>query len=244
MITERANIISKLQKDILPLEGIKSSSKDSKINIGFRPIEKCFPNETFPLGCMHEFLSASKEDMAATNGFASALIGRLVQSGGVCIWISASRMVFPAALKRFGIEPEQVIFIDLKKEKEVLWVIEETLKCNRVKAVIGELNEINFKESRRLQLATEQSRVTGFIIRHQPRVINTIACVSRWRVTSLSTELKEGMPGVGFPRWYLELLKVRNGVTGSWKVEWSSNSFRNIEENIFSISREHKRKTG
>jgi protein ImuA len=60
----------------------------------------------------------------------------------------------------------------------------------------------------------------------------------------LSTELKEGMPGVGFPRWYLELLKVRNGVTGSWKVEWSSNSFRNIEENIFSISREHKRKTG
>jgi len=166
-----------------------------------------------------------------------------MQFDGATIWISSSRTVFPAALKTFGVEPDQIIFVDLEKEKDVLWTMEEALKCNRLTAVIGELREINFTESRRLQLAVEQSRVTGFILRQQSRIQNTIACVSRWRITSLQSELEEGMPGVGFPRWHAELLKVRNGYSGKWKVEWQSNHFEEISENIFSIE-EQKRKTG
>jgi protein ImuA len=56
--------------------------------------------------------------------------------------------------------------------------------------------------------------------------------------------LEYGFPGVGFPRWNVELLKVRNGKPSSWKIEWSGNRFQNIEENIFSFAQEQKRKTG
>lgn len=235
--------IAQLKKDILPLEGIKALPTDNKINLGFKPIESAFPNTTFPAGCMHEFLSASTEDTGATSGFIACLLSRLMQLGGAAIWISSSRTVFPIALKTFGVEPDQIIFIDLAKEREVLWTMAEALKCNRLTVVIGELREINFKESRRLQLVVEQSRVTGFILRQQPRIQNTIACISRWRITSLQSELEEGMPGVGFPRWNVELLKVRNGYPGKWKVEWQSNHFEEISENIFSIE-EQQRKTG
>src|SRR3989442_913039 len=155
------NIITQLQKDILPLQGYKTISPNTCINIGFSPIEAAFPNTTFPVGCMHEFLSASAEDIAATNGFVACLLSRLMQFGGVCIWISASRTLFPPALKTFGVEPDQIIFIDLKKEKDVLWTMEEALKCDCLTAVSGELKEISFTESRRLQLAVEQSKVTG-----------------------------------------------------------------------------------
>ena len=244
MVFAKNDIIQQLQKDILPLEGLKALSTDTKINIGFKPIEECFPNATFPTGSMHEFLSASEEDVAATNGFVGGLLSRLMQQGGVCVWISASRTLFPPALKTFGIEPDQIIFIDLKKEKDVLWAMEEALKCDRLTAVLGELKEISFTESRRFQLAVEQSRVTGFLLRHQPRNLNTVACVSRWRITLLQSELTDGMPSVGYPRWNVELLKVRNGTPGSWKVEWSSNCFQNITENIFSIPQEQRRKTG
>ena len=68
--------------------------------------------------------------------------------------------------------------------------MEESLNVTRIAAVIGEVKNISFKESRRLQLAAEQSRVTGFLIRHQPKILNTIACVSRWRITSLPSELE------------------------------------------------------
>jgi protein ImuA len=113
--------------------------------------------------------------------------------------------------------------------------MEEALKCKQIAAVISEIKSISFKESRRLQLAAEQSRVTGFIIRHQPKIINTIACVSRWRIISLPSELEDGMPGVGFPRWNVELLRVRNGKPGQWQVEYSSNRLTEIEQPIFSI---------
>jgi protein ImuA len=238
------DIIDRLQRDILPLQGFKNLSQSDKLSIGFRPLESSFPQSTFPTGCIHEFLTASPEDLAATSGFITSLLSRLNQHNGVCIWISPSASIFPLALKRFGIEPHQIIFIDLKSEKDVWWTIEEILKCERLTAVIGEVKEIDFTSSRRLQLATEKSRVTGFIIRHQPRLVNTTACIARWRITSLASKLSEGMPGVGFPGWNIELLKVRNGTPGNWKVEWAANQFRNKEENIFSIAQEQRRKTG
>jgi protein ImuA len=45
------------------------------------------------------------------------------------------------------------------------------------------------------------------------------------------------MPGVGFPRWSVELIKVRNGKTGSWQVEWMGRKFRHVN-NTVSLIRE------
>lgn len=41
-------------------------------------------------------------------------------------------------------------------------VMEEALKCGGLAAVVGEVQDISFTASRRLQLAVEQSGVTGF----------------------------------------------------------------------------------
>ena len=237
------DIISRLERDILPLEGLKLLSADNIINLGFRPIESAFPNAVFPVGCTHEFLTSSIENTAATNGFIGVLLSKLMQFDGAAIWISASRTLFPASLKRFGVEPNKIIFVDLKDERDVLYAIEEALKCKQIAAVIGEIKNIGFKESRRLQLAAEQSRVTGLLIRHQPRIINTIACVSRWQITSLPSALADGMPGVGFPRWNVELLKVRNGRPGKWQVEFSSNHLKEISQHILTISQTQIRNT-
>src|SRR4051794_7470065 len=98
----RSDIIARLERDILPFEGFKMLSTDNNVNLGFRPIENAFPNATFPVGCTHEFLSASQEDIAATNGFIAALLSKLMQFDGAAIWISSSRTMFPAALKGFS----------------------------------------------------------------------------------------------------------------------------------------------
>jgi len=243
MYTVRRDIISRLERDILPLEGLKLLSTDNNTDLGFRPIENAFPNAVFPIGCTHEFLSSSIEDSGPTSGFIAVLLSKLMQFDGAAVWISSSRTLFPSSLKRFGVEPSKIIFVDLQNEKDVLYVIEEAMKCKRIAAVVGEIKRITFKESRRLQLAAEQSRVTGLLIRQQPKILNPIACVSRWRITSLPSELLDEMPGVGFPRWNVELLKVRNGKPGRWQLEYSSNRFKEIKQNIFSISQE-RRKTG
>ena len=122
--------------------------------------------------------------------------------------------------------------------------MEEALKCKGLAAVIGELGEINFTQTRRLQLAAEQSRVTGFVLRSDAKKLSATACVARWNISHLPSELEDGMPGVGFPRWNVELLKVRNGNPGSWKVEWSEGRFKPVTDTNETVIRLESLKAG
>lgn len=238
MPASKADIMAQLQKDLLPLQGLKHAANDHTIDTGLGPINYAFPNGSFPLGAIHEFIA---EDMAATGGFVAGILSVLMQSGSTCLWISPWRRLFPPALHSFGISPDKIIFIDLQKERDLLWAVEEALKCNGLAAVVGEIKELSFTASRRLQLAVEQSRVTGFILRTKAN--NTTACVTRWNITSLPSELNEDMPGVGFPRWSIQLLKVRNGKPGSWQVEWVNRKFRPVFD-IASLLQEQQKKVG
>lgn len=226
------DIIRHLQKEVLSLQGGVISTTNQYLNTGLGPIEKAFPGRIFPTGAVHEFISHTIESAAPTNGFISGLLSPLMQRGGACLWVSNKRTIFPPALKLMGIEPDRVIFIDLAKPKDVLWTIEEGLKCNSLSAVVGELQELSFTDSRRLQLAVEQSKVTGFIHRYQPKNENAVACVTRWKISSLPGVVNGDMPGVGNPKWNIQLVKVRNGKPGIWQVEWADNTFRFITRTI------------
>ncbi len=232
MIKIKRDIISKLRKDILLWEGFKPSEVTNAGAFGLGPIEAAFPSGVFPTGTIHEMMCPTPEQAAATGGFMSGLLASLMQQGGVCLWVSTSRKLFPASLMAFNVEPDKVIFIDLNKEKDVLWAIEEALKCDGLAAVVGEIREISFAQSRRLQLAVENSKVTGFLLRNDPKKLGTTTCVARWQITPLPSELEDELPGIGFPRWRVDLLRVRNGNPGSWKVEWIDVRFIPIEEEI------------
>jgi protein ImuA len=242
MLAEKTDILKNLQSDILRLQGFKSVS-NGKLDIGLGPIANVFPNGSFPLGAVHEFLSAQIEDAASTSGFITGLLSSLMGNNGITLWISSSRTLFPPALKSFGIEPDRFIFIDLQKEKDVIWVMDEALKCNALSAVVGEIREIDFTTSRRLQLAVEQSQVTGFILRNNYRKLNTTACVSRWKITPLASVVNDNLPGVGFPKWKVELLRIRNGKTGTWDVQWINGRFVPVES-FPSVSRWQQQKAG
>jgi protein ImuA len=243
MSETKADIITRLQRDILSLQRFKNTPNHTVMDALPMSIINTFPNAEFPQGAVHEFIANNEECAAATGGFIAGVITSLMHNGGVTIWISSYRNIFPPALVSFGIAPDKIIFIDLKKEKEILWATEEALKCNGLAAVVGEIPELSFTDSRRLQLAVEESRVTGFILRSNPRNVNTTACVTRWKITPLPSELPDGMPGVGFPHWNVELLKVRNGMPGSWEIEFASGRFRPISK-ITAIEQEQQKKTG
>jgi protein ImuA len=219
-VAAKQEIIDQLQKQILTLQG-NGVQNDELPKLGLGEIETAFPSKIFPRAAVHELISYSSEDACCTNGFISVVLGKLMQQTGTCLWIGTQRKIFPAALKSFGVDPERVLFVDAKKNKDALWTIEEALKCNALTAVVGEVSELSFDESRRLQLAVERSKVTGLIHRHHPKSLNAVACVSRWKISSAPGIVSDEIPGVGFPHWNVELLKVRNGNPGNWKVQWS-----------------------
>jgi protein ImuA len=243
MPESKQDIISKLRKDILHWEGFRPPQPGNAGGFGLGPIETAFPNGVFPTGTIHEMLCPAPEQSAATAGFIGGILAVLMKKGGACLWISTMEKLFPASLMAFNMEPDRVIFVDLKKEKDVLWVMEEALKCEGLAAVIAELQDISFAQSRRLQLAVESSKVTGFLLRSDTRKVGTTTCVARWQISHLPSEAEDGLPGVGFPRWQVDLLKVRNGNPGSWQVEWKDGSFVPVEEKA-AIAEMYERKAG
>lgn len=218
-----AQLRSQLQADILRLQGFKPAGSGLGV-LSLGAIDAAFPNRTFPTGAVHEVVSPASEDLAAASGFLTGLMAGLMRSKGVAVWISTRRTVFPPALKAFGIKPDRVLFVEVPREREALWAMEEALRSPALTAVVGELRDISFTASRRLQLAVEQSQVTGFIINRAAK-LTTTACVSRWRITSLPSETPDALPGIGLPQWRVELLRIRNGRPGVWQVQWQKNRF-------------------
>ncbi len=231
MTAAKKDILEQLQKQILAMEGFRNEPIGHGEGFGLGELECCFPNAIFPTGCMHEFLTANPEETAAAAGFMAGLMAQLMAKGNACIWVSRNRKLFPPALQTFGVTPQQVIFIDLYREKEILWVMEEALKCEGLAVVIAELPDLDFAQSRRLQLAVEKSRVTGFLLRQEPKRLSATACTVRWHVKPQPSELQNGLPGVGHPHWEVNLLKVRNGHTGTFNVTWAADHFKLLEPN-------------
>lgn len=216
-------MLAQLQSDILRLQGFKPAASGlGALALGV--IDEAFPNRTFPLAAVHELWAPAPEAVAASSGFMTGLMAALMRPKGVAVWISTRRTVFPPALKAFGIKPDRVLFVEVPREREALWAMEEALRSPALTAVVGELRDISFTASRRLQLAVEQSQVTGFIINRAAK-LTTTACVSRWQITSLPSETIDALPGIGLPQWRVELLRIRNGRPGVWQVQWQKNRF-------------------
>lgn len=227
---QRELVVRELQKRILSMQGLgKSRSQTVTINLG--PVNQAFPNGIFPVGAVHEFMSPDSETAAAASGFITCLLSGIAKRKRFCLWISSRRRIFPPALKLLGIDPDYIIFIDLSDDKDVLWATEEALRCDALSAVVAEIKELDFARSRRLQLAIGESGVTAFIHRIQPRFPTTTACAARWKISPLPGITEDGMPGVGFPKWKVELTKVRNGKPGCWQLARTPDGFRHFSGN-------------
>ncbi len=239
---DKIALVKQWQAKINAMQGLGKISRDSA-GAGFAPFAGAFPGNTFPTGAIHEFISYEPASAAATSGFISATTGKLMREGGICLWVAGERKVFPFGLKYFGLAPDRVVFINAPRPKEALWIIEEALKCEAITAVIGEVKELGFSDSKRLQLAVERSGVTGLIHRYRPVAENAVACTTRWKIRPLSGFSEDGLPGVGYPRWDVQLEKVRNGRPHTWQVCWSANGFTPLAD-ADSITTLNERHTG
>ncbi|NCI47012.1 ImuA family protein [Sediminibacterium soli] len=224
MQVAQTDIIARLRKDILIREGLKINAAAALPDIGLGSMNQAFPDKTFPTGCIHECICDDRSGKTATAGFIAGIVSVLMKEGSVSVWIGPANTIFPPALAAFGIDPCKIVFVELHREKDRLWAMEEALACEGLSAVVGEIAQLDFTASRRLQLAVEKSHVTGFVIRQTER-LQTTACVARWKIRSAGSSLPEGMPGLGFPRWQVDLLRIRNGRPGSWQFEWNRQHF-------------------
>jgi protein ImuA len=105
--------------------------------------------------------------------------------------------------------------------REVLWAMEEALRCRAVGAVIGEIRArgVDVVATRRLSLAAAAGNTLALLLRtasdEEPS-----AAATRWIVGAAPSS--PSPHGVGPPRLAARLVRNRRGHLGAWSVEWNS----------------------
>ena len=188
-------------------------------------------------GALHELVPASPFQLGATSGFAAAVAARAGASRGEVLWIATDFAQregggpYGPGLGLSGLSPARLLVLTVSRSADVLWAMEEGLRCRALACVVAELTgegaEADLTATRRLSLAAREgvsARVSGLglLIRHRPTPMSS-AAATRWHVAgapSLPDRLAQLSGGLGRTRFDLSLRKNRRGPSGRWLVEW------------------------
>ena len=145
---------------------------------------------------------------------------------GMVLWCLPRPDLYGPGLTAHGLDPGRVVLVSVPRDGEILWAMEEGLRAPGIAAVVGEVGTLPAVASRRLQLAAERSGITAFLLRRwreggqaaRERILPN-AATTRWRIAAMPSIPARNEPGVGRPRWRVELLRCRGGEPACWEVE-------------------------
>ena len=209
------------------IHGIEEAGSPGRprLPLGVPEIDRTLPGCGLRLGSIHEVGG----DEAAT-GFCAALLARSASAGasggvrrGSLLWLARGDDLYAPGLVRYGIGAGQLLVVSrLHRQADMLWAMEEALRCRAVTGVVAETGGIGLAAGRRLMLAAEGAGVLGLVLsrsgaRQRRGGAGVAAAVSRWRVTGVPG----GNDGRGRaePRWRVELLHCRGGRPSEWVVD-------------------------
>ena len=172
-------------------------------------------------GALHEMAATGEAHLPAAAGFALAVAKRTAPSPRL-FWVSEdmafaeSGVLHGAGLDAFGLSPEQLVMVSTTHRRDLLWAMEEALRCGATTAVIGEMRAgvIDGVAVRRLSLAAAGSGTLALLLRTEP-LNDASTAVTRWIVGAAPSIV----PGTS--RVAAQLVRNRRGPTGMWILEWS-----------------------
>jgi protein ImuA len=186
---------------------------------------------------LHEVRGAEHRDRPAAFGFLMALIARAwdakdprsnLQDLRPLLWCeqAASALDFGTlygpGLRAFGLDPSRFIVVRTKSADELLWAMEEGVRCGGLSGVVGAFGpktDLDLRASRRLQLAAERTGTMTFFLRQPTDSLASVAR-TRWVIGARPSRFYLQKTIIGLPRWQVSLDKCRAGRPGTWDMEW------------------------
>ena len=131
-------------------------------------------------------------------------------------------------LDLFGLASARLLVLRVPKPVDVLWAMEEALRCRALACVIAELTGdgavADLTATRRLALAARegvsaQNSGFGLLIRHKTTAMPS-AAATRWEIAAALSQPDAYRRRLGRARFDLSLRKNRRGPSGRWIIEW------------------------
>ncbi|HTZ76790.1 MAG TPA: damage-inducible protein [Stellaceae bacterium] len=217
----------KLLRDEVAVLAGETAARWGRLPFEVPDIDGALPGGGLARGALHEVggVAGDGEDGAVAAAFLAGILARLDPARPV-LWCLAGDDLYGPGLAGCGLAPARLIRVRARDDRGVLETMEDALRVPALAAVVGEVGSFTLTQSRRLQLAAAQSGVTAFALRRwrlgaqaATERAAPLAAMTRWQASALPSRSREDEPGVGVPRWRLELWRCRGGVPADWIVE-------------------------
>jgi len=120
-------------------------------------------NGGWPQGALTEIL-IDRAGIGELRLLLPALV-RLTQGERWLAFVAPPYIPYAPALKRAGVNLDHILLIHPRARADALWAVEQPLRAGTCGAVLAWLNEADSQSLRRLQLAAEAGKCSGFLFR-------------------------------------------------------------------------------
>jgi len=184
-------------------------------------------------GALHELAPAAPLYLGATSGFGLALAAQASGDRRQVLWVGTDYAAgegggpYGPGLDLFGMASARLLVLRVPKPTDVLWAMEEGLRCRALACVIaaftGAGEAADLTATRQLALAARdgvsaQNSGFGLLIRHRATSMPS-AAATRWEIAPALSQ-PDAYGGIGRARFDLSLRKNRRGPSGRWIIEW------------------------
>jgi protein ImuA len=222
-------VLAELRKTIVALERPPGLEDAGMQPLGLPAVDAALGGG-IARGALHEVAAMSEAHVAAATGFVLGVAAGAPRKR--IAWIAGDMALAEngapcgTGLDEFGVAPERLLTVAAARSRDLLWAMEEALRCPAIGIAIGELrNEaLDAVALRRLSLAAQEHGALALLLRAAPPDdVSTAA--TRWIVGAASSR---DAHGPGPPRLNAQLVRNRRGPLGSWELEWSVSDERFI----------------
>src|SRR5262245_59272716 len=157
----RAEMLSRLRERLDRLES--PGEEADRCSSGCPAFDRLLPQGGFRRGSLVEWCAATRGGGAGTLALLAAR--EACRSGGVLVVLDRRRTFYPPAARVWGLDLGNLLILHPREKADELWALDQALRCRAVAAVWAPPRELDARTFRRLQLAAEQGRGLGLLLR-------------------------------------------------------------------------------
>jgi protein ImuA len=233
-----------MRQGIGDVHAARAGPRTAAWSLGAPEIDALMGANALDAAACHELKpqSAKAASHAAALAFALALAKRRLDGAARAgrglpriLWCTSPRTMldtgalYPPGLARFGLDASSFLFIDGRREDDVLWALEEGLRSGSLALAVGALSSIGLTPARRLSLAARDG-ATPLLLLTGARSAPSAATATRWRIDPAASGAHPFDPRApGLPRLAVRLERCRSAppaTEAAMILEWSHEASR------------------
>src|SRR4051812_38727051 len=159
----RGELVDNLRQQLGRLGLNTGAAETPTFSSGAAAIDQLLPGGRLQHGMLIEWLGAFGRSGAATLGLLSAR--EACREGGVLVVIDRSQTFYPPAAAAWGVDLDRLIVVRPRTTRDELWAAVQALRSPVVAALWANIDRLDSRAFRRLQLAAEVGRTLGVLVR-------------------------------------------------------------------------------